>query len=77
MPPCMRLFECPQAAQKPKGSMERLLLVAAFAQSAFQAVGKLKAMVPIMGETYEVHSQQTFLANANPHLADCIFIVIL
>ena len=39
--------------------MERLLLVAAFAQSAFQAVGKLKAMVPIMGETYEVHLQQT------------------
>ena len=43
-----------QAAQKPKGSIERLLLVAAFAQSAFQAVGKLKCMVPIMNETYEV-----------------------
>ncbi|CAL5227335.1 g10278 [Coccomyxa viridis] len=43
-----------QAAQKPKGSIERLLLVAAFAQSAFQSVGKLKAMTPIMGETYEL-----------------------
>ncbi len=43
-----------QAAQRPKGSMERLLLVAAFAQSAFHAVGKLKPMVPVMGETYEV-----------------------
>ena len=43
-----------QAAHKPKGSIERLLLVAAFAQSAFQAVGKLKCMVPMMGETYEV-----------------------
>ena len=43
-----------QAAQKPKGSIERLLLVAAFAQSAFQAVGKLKCMYPISGETYEV-----------------------
>ena len=40
--------------------MERLLLVAAFAQSAFHAVGKLKPMVPIMGETYEV-SPKTFL----------------
>lgn len=56
----MRLFECLQAAQRPKGSVERLLLVAAFAQSAFQAVGKLKAMVPIMGETYEVHLHPTF-----------------
>ena len=43
-----------QAALKPKGSVERLLLVAAFAQSAFHAVGKLKPMVPVMGETYEV-----------------------
>ena len=43
-----------QAARKGKGSLERLLLVAAFAQSAFHAVGKLKPMVPIMGETYEV-----------------------
>ena len=43
-----------QAAQQPKGSIERLLLVAAFAQSAFQAVGKLKCMYPISGETYEV-----------------------
>ena len=43
-----------QAAQKPKGSIERLLLVAAFAQSAFQAVGKLKCMYPVSGETYEV-----------------------
>ncbi|CAK0756209.1 hypothetical protein CVIRNUC_002436 [Coccomyxa viridis] len=43
-----------QAAQRPKGSMERLLLVAAFAQSAFHAVGKLKPMVPVMGETYEL-----------------------
>ena len=56
--PCVRTSVCLQAAQRPKGSMERLLLVAAFAQSAFQAVGKLKAMVPIMGETYEVHLQQ-------------------
>ena len=29
-------------------------MVAAFAQSAFQAVGKLKCMIPIMSETYEV-----------------------
>ncbi|CAL5227336.1 g10279 [Coccomyxa viridis] len=42
------------AAQQPKGSIERLLLVAAFAQSAFQAVGKLKCMYPISGETYEL-----------------------
>ena len=47
-----------QAAQKPKGSIERLLLVAAFAQSAFQAVGKLKCMYPISGETYEVSLTQ-------------------
>ncbi len=53
-----------QAAQKPKGSLERLLLVAAFAQSAFQAVGKLKPMIPIMGETYEVHMQQVIHLSA-------------
>lgn len=52
------LLALSQAAQKPKGSIERLLLVAAFAQSAFQAVGKLKPMIPIMGETYEVRMQQ-------------------
>ena len=45
-----------QAAQKPKGSVERLLLVAAFAVSAFQSVAKLKASTPMMGETVEVHT---------------------
>jgi hypothetical protein len=42
-----------QAAAMPKGSIERLLLVAAFAVSAFQSVGNLKCTTPIMGETYE------------------------
>ena len=45
-----------QAAQKPKGSVERLLLVAAFAVSAFQSVAKLKASTPMMGETVEVRA---------------------
>ncbi|EIE26339.1 hypothetical protein COCSUDRAFT_58876 [Coccomyxa subellipsoidea C-169] len=43
-----------QAAEKPKGSIERLLLVAAFAVSAFQAVRPMRASLPIMGETVEV-----------------------
>ncbi len=56
-----------QAALKPKGSNERLLLVAAFAQSAFQAVGKLKCMVPMMGETYEVCAGISFSMVAAHH----------
>lgn len=48
---------CVQAAVMPKGSMERLLLVAAFAVSAFQSVGNLKCTLPIMGETYEARNQ--------------------
>ena len=39
--------------------MERLLLVAAFAVSAFQSVGKLKPSNPMMGETVEVHARQS------------------
>jgi len=58
-----------QAAQKPKGSIERLLLVAAFAQSAFQSVGRLKCMIPIMGETYEVRPcMQASLCEVTPAL---------
>ncbi len=48
---------CPrlQAATQPKGSMERLLTVAAFAQSGFAAgLRAYKCINPIMGETYEV-----------------------
>ena len=44
----------PQAALQHKSSLERLLLVAAFAVSGFQAVGALKCTMPTMGETYEV-----------------------
>ncbi|KAK9916529.1 hypothetical protein WJX75_003761 [Coccomyxa subellipsoidea] len=43
-----------QAAEHPKRSMDRLLLVAAFAMSAFQAVRPMRASLPIMGETVEV-----------------------
>ncbi len=53
-----------QAAEKPKGSIERLLLVAAFAVSAFQAVRPMRASLPIMGETVEVGA---FPAWVNPH----------
>ena len=44
-----------QAAQLPKGSMDRLLLVAAFAQSGFAAgLRPYKCLNPIAGETFEV-----------------------
>ena len=42
-----------QAALQPKGSLERLLLVAAFAVSGFQTVGAMMCSVPCMGETFE------------------------
>lgn len=57
-----------QAAQLPKGSMDRLLLVAAFAQSGFAAgLRPYKALNPVMGETLEVgaaHSTASLSANA-------------
>ena len=44
-----------QAALLPKGSMDRLLLVAAFAQSGFAAgLRPYKCLNPVMGETFEV-----------------------
>lgn len=44
-----------QAAQLPKGSMDRLLLVAAFAQSGFAAgLRPYKCLNPVAGETFEV-----------------------
>ncbi|BDA41103.1 Oxysterol-binding protein-related protein 1A [Coccomyxa sp. Obi] len=43
-----------QAAEEAKGSIERLLLVAAFALSAFQSARPMRASLPIMGETVEV-----------------------
>ncbi|EIE26264.1 hypothetical protein COCSUDRAFT_32122 [Coccomyxa subellipsoidea C-169] len=44
-----------QAAELPKGSMERLLLVAAFAQIGFSAgLRPYKCMNPVMGETFEI-----------------------
>ena len=47
-----------QAAQLPKGSMDRLLLVAAFAQSGFAAgLRPYKCLNPVAGETFEVNSQ--------------------
>ena len=66
----MKLKSFLQAAQKPKGSIERLLLVAAFAQSAFQSIGRLKCMIPIMGETYEVRPcMQASLCEVIPALS--------
>ena len=47
-----------QAAQLPKGSMDRLLLVAAFAQSGFAAgLRPYKCLNPVAGETFEVRHQ--------------------
>jgi hypothetical protein len=44
-----------QAAELPKGSMERLLLVAAFAQIGYSAgLRPYKCFNPVMGETFEV-----------------------
>lgn len=51
----MLVFAVLQAASQPKGSMERLLTVAAFAQSGFAAgLRPYKCINPIMGETFEV-----------------------
>lgn len=43
-----------QAAKHPKGSIDRLLYVAAFSVSAFQSVRNMRCSLPIMGETVEV-----------------------
>ncbi len=44
-----------QAAQLPRGSIDRLLLVAAFAQSGFAAgLRPYKCLNPVAGETFEV-----------------------
>ena len=44
-----------QAALLPKGSMDRLLLIAAFAQSGFAAgLRPYKCLNPVLGETFEV-----------------------
>ena len=49
-----------QAALLPKGSMDRLLLVAAFAQSGFAAgLRPYKCLNPVMGETFEVCNAHT------------------
>ena len=49
-----------QAALLPKGSMDRLLLVAAFAQSGFAAgLRPYKCLNPVMGETFEVCDAHT------------------
>lgn len=48
---CARMW---QAAEQAAGSMDRLLLVAAFAMSAFQSVRPMRASLPVMGETVEV-----------------------
>ena len=58
-----------QAAQLPKGSMERLLLVAAFAQSGFAAgLRPYKCLNPVVGETFEV-SHQLFMTRTSHLLA--------
>lgn len=44
-----------QAAQRPKGGIERLLLVAAFAVSPYAAAKHVRApMYPLLGETFEL-----------------------
>ena len=72
--PCVRLFiqhahvwrclPC-QAAQEPKGSIERFLLVAAFAVSGYSSTAgrTSKPFNPLLGETYElVHAEKGFRA---------------
>lgn len=49
-----------QAAELPKGSMERLLLVAAFAQIGYSAgLRPYKCFNPVMGETFEVRPHRS------------------
>ncbi len=56
-----------QAALLPRGSMDRLLVVAAFAQSGFAAgLRPYKCLNPVMGETFEVCG--TLIPNLHPSL---------
>ena len=56
-----------QAALLPKGSMDRLLLVAAFAQSGFAAgLRPYKCLNPVIGETFEVCG--TLIPDLHPSL---------
>ncbi len=54
-----------QAAQSPAGSIERFLLVAAFAVSGYSSTAgrTVKPFNPLLGETYElVHAEKGFRA---------------
>ena len=54
-----------QAAQSPTGSIERFLLVAAFAVSGYSSTAgrTVKPFNPLLGETYElVHAEKGFRA---------------
>lgn len=56
---------CPQAAREPAGSIERFLLVAAFAVSGYSSTAgrTSKPFNPLLGETYElVHAEKGFRA---------------
>ena len=53
---CADIWGTCQAALRPKGSVDRLLLVAAFAVSGFQSVVNMKCAVPCMGETCEART---------------------
>ena len=55
-----------QAALQPRGSLERLLLVAAYAVSGFQVVSAMMCSLPCMGETFEVHAATPGTV-CNPH----------
>ena len=54
-----------QAAQEPAGSIERFLMVAAFAVSGYSSTAgrTSKPFNPLLGETYElVHAEKGFRA---------------
>ena len=78
-PVCGVAWACMQAAALPRGSMERLLLVAAFAVSAFQSVGNLKCTLPCMGETYEArkHSCSPALVPNMQHVQHKAHVLLL
>lgn len=63
-PECCACFGT-QAAQSPAGSIERFLLVAAFAVSGYSSTAgrTVKPFNPLLGETYElVHAEKGFRA---------------
>ena len=51
---------CMQAAGHPKGSIERMLLIAAFAVSGYSGSGRrtIKPFNPLLGETFEFMCQE-------------------